>query len=78
LRVPAPWPAPWKGGRMADADLLDITCPRCNQPAAVRFYGPCDGCRAELAATMGGRAREVDATYEPKANVVPNQVATKE
>ena len=64
---------------MADADLLDITCPRCDQPAAVRFYGPCDGCRADLAARMGGQAREADvAAYEPKANVVPNHVATKE
>ncbi|MFP5366534.1 MAG: hypothetical protein ACLGIS_06720 [Actinomycetes bacterium] len=63
---------------MPDADLLDIICPRCGEPAAVRFYGPCDACRAALAATLGGQAREVDATYEPKMNVVPNQVATKD
>ena len=64
---------------MADADLLEITCPRCSQPASVRFYGPCDACRTDLAATVGGAAREVEVeAYEPKANVVPNHVATKE
>jgi len=60
-------------------DPIDITCPRCHRPAAARFYGPCDACRCELGATMGGQARRVQvAAYEPKANVVPNHVATKE
>ena len=58
---------------------LSITCPRCRRPAAVRFYGPCDACRADLRATVAGAGREVEvAAYEPKMNVVPNQVATKE
>ena len=58
---------------------LSITCPRCHQPAAVTFYGPCDACRAELRATVGGPAHDVEvAAYEPKMNDVPNQVATKE
>ncbi|MDP9441376.1 MAG: hypothetical protein M3P34_04185 [Actinomycetota bacterium] len=58
---------------------IEITCPRCLRVAAVQFYGPCDGCRGELRATVGRPAREVEvAAYEPKANVIPNQVATKE
>ena len=61
------------------AGPVDITCPRCGAPATVRFYGPCDGCRDQLRATVAGTARQVDvAAYQPKANVVPNQVATKE
>ncbi|MBW3614004.1 MAG: hypothetical protein KY439_01660 [Actinobacteria bacterium] len=61
------------------ADAVEITCPRCQSVVTVDFYGPCDGCRGELRATLGGPQREVEvAAYEPKANVVPNQVATKE
>jgi hypothetical protein len=58
---------------------LDFACPRCSMPASARFYGPCDACRGELVATLGGEARavEVDA-YEPKMNVTPNAVATKD
>ena len=58
---------------------LDFTCPRCQAPASARFYGPCDSCRAQLVATLGGAARDVEvAAYEPKMNVVPNAVATKD
>ncbi len=61
------------------ADLLDVTCPRCGRAAAERYYGPCTACRAELRATLGGEARELEAVaYEPKMNVVPNQVATRD
>ena len=61
------------------ADLLDITCPRCSQPATVQYYGPCDTCRATLRAEVGGAAREVEvAAYEPKMNVTPNAVALKD
>lgn len=61
-------------------DQLDITCPRCGTSARQRFYGPCPTCRDDLRARLG---READATieaaaYEPKMNVVPNHVATKE
>lgn len=60
-------------------DPIDGTCPRCHRSATVRFYGPCDTCRSELRSTLGGPGREVEVTaYEPKANVVPNHVATKE
>ena len=65
--------------RAMDGEPLDITCPRCGQAAAVRFYGPCDGCRDELRASLGGEQRAVEAeAYEPKMNVTPNAVATKD
>ena len=58
---------------------MEIVCPRCGTPATVRFYGPCDACREQLRSTVAGTAREVEvAAYRPKANVVPNQVATRE
>ena len=58
---------------------MDITCPRCGTEVEERFYGPCTSCRDELRATVGGAAREVEvADYEPKMNVTPNAVATKE
>ncbi|HEX9260020.1 MAG TPA: hypothetical protein VF855_10825 [Acidimicrobiales bacterium] len=58
---------------------LDFTCPRCGAAASGRFYGPCDDCRAQLRGAYGGTAREVEVTaYEPKMNVTPNAVATKD
>ena len=61
------------------AETATITCPRCGTTAEERFYGPCLACREELRARLGGEAREIEvAAYEPKMNVVPNQVATKE
>jgi hypothetical protein len=66
-------------GPAGSTELLDITCPRCGAAVAVRFYGPCDGCRDGLRATLGGDARAVEAeSYEPKMNVTPNAVATKD
>jgi NMD protein affecting ribosome stability and mRNA decay len=60
-------------------DAVEITCPRCGGTARVRFYGPCDDCRTDLRAKVAGAAREVEsAAYEPKMNVTPNQVATKD
>ena len=54
-------------------------CPRCAAHVAERFYGPCTNCRNDLRATLGGAARDIEvAAYEPKMNVVPNQIATKE
>ncbi|MBV8690625.1 MAG: hypothetical protein JOY57_03125, partial [Actinobacteria bacterium] len=51
----------------------------CAQPADARFYGPCDSCREQLRATMRNEQRDVEvAAYEPKMNVVPNQIATKD
>ncbi|MDH3679596.1 MAG: hypothetical protein OEV40_06535 [Acidimicrobiia bacterium] len=60
-------------------DGLDFRCPRCDRETTARFYGPCDDCRGELRATLGSGAREVAAAeYEPKMNVTPNAVATKD
>ncbi len=60
-------------------ETTTITCPRCRATAEVRFYGPCDACRAELRDALGGERRQVEATaYEPKVNVTPNFVATRD
>lgn len=58
---------------------LSFVCPRCGDEAIARFYGPCDACRTSLRAELAGDARQVDlAAYEPKMNVTPNAVATKD
>jgi len=58
---------------------LDFDCPRCKGPASESFYGPCSPCRRELRSKQGGEKRDVRAAeYEPKMNVVPNQIASKE
>ena len=58
--------------------MTAFDCPRCHRPAEAEFYGPCDTCRAELR-TAGREGRSVDVgEYEPKMNVVPNQVALKD
>jgi hypothetical protein len=60
-------------------DPLDFACPRCQAEVHEEFYGPCEACRAQLVATLGGEGRDVEvAAYEPKMNVTPNQVATKD
>lgn len=57
----------------------DGPCPRCKKEVSERFYGPCSNCREELGATVRNEQRDVEAAaYEPKMNVVPNQIATKE
>ena len=56
---------------------MQIECPRCQASVDEEFYGPCTACRLQLRAT-GLEARAVDATYEPKMNVTPNAVATKD
>lgn len=68
---------------MSDTATVDAVkefdCPRCGQAAAARFYGPCDHCREDLRANLGNEQREIEkVVYEPKMNVVPNHVATKE
>jgi hypothetical protein len=61
------------------ADPLEFDCPRCGRAATAEFYGPCGSCRTELRATVGNEARAVEAeAYEPKMNVTPNAVATKD
>jgi hypothetical protein len=61
------------------AEHTDFICPRCGQAAAEEFYGPCGRCREELVATMQREPESIEvAAFEPKMNVVPNQVATKD
>lgn len=64
---------------VAAFDDLTFTCPRCKNEASAKFYGPCANCCEELRATQGAESRDIEvAAYEPKMNVVPNQIATKE
>lgn len=61
------------------SDQQSYDCPRCAEAVTEQFYGPCRTCRTDLRATLGGDARDVAAvTYEPKMNVTPNAVATKD
>ena len=60
-------------------ELVDITCPRCGADVQVRLYGPCDACRTQLRASMGGEQRQIESEdYVPKMNVTPNAVALKD
>ncbi|MEZ5340361.1 MAG: hypothetical protein R2706_02630 [Acidimicrobiales bacterium] len=58
---------------------IDQTCPRCGLDTVERFYGPCEACRADLRARLSGEQSDVVAAeYEPKMNVTPNAVASKD
>lgn len=58
---------------------VEFTCPRCGTETSGVFWGPCGRCRTELRASVVGRARRIEtAAYEPKMNVTPNAVATKD
>lgn len=58
---------------------MTFDCPRCGTAVDLELYGPCDTCRADLRAAFAGEARDVVAeAYEPKMNVTPNAVATKD
>ncbi len=58
---------------------LEVECPRCGAAVIERFYGPCDTCRADLRQKITGEQSDVTAAeYEPKMNVTPNAVASKE
>lgn len=58
---------------------MAFTCPRCRSSAEARFYGPCDDCRQQLRAALGGAAREVErSAFEPSMHVTPNAVALKD
>lgn len=60
-------------------ELLSFTCPRCNKDVEERFYGPCGSCVGELRATQQKDRKDVaDEAFEPKMNVVPNAIASKE
>lgn len=67
------------GSDRSDVDPLEFTCPRCHVAVAEAYYGPCAACRDALVASLGGAARDVEVeAYEPKRNVTPNAVASKE
>ena len=54
-------------------------CPRCGTAVEETYWGPCTACRSELRRELGGSAHEVAVeAYEPKMNVTPNSVATKD
>lgn len=58
-----------------------LRCPRCDGDLADHeFYGVCSACAASLRQLFDGSPRgNVEATeYEPKMNVTPNAVASKE
>lgn len=62
-----------------DTPDIELQCPRCEQSVIERFYGPCESCRAEMRASQGTDQSTVEAAeYEPKMNVTPNAVASKE
>lgn len=62
-----------------EPDQLQFSCPRCAREVTEALYGPCSSCRTTLRALIGGEAREVEqADYEPKMNVTPNAVASKD
>ena len=67
----------------ADGDAPDgplhFDCPRCREATAATYWGPCESCRTAMADASRRDGRDVEiGAYEPKMNVVPNQVATKD
>lgn len=59
--------------------MLEFECPRCLGAAAESFYGPCGVCRDELRQKFAFGSGAVESKrYEPKMNVAPNAVATKD
>lgn len=69
-------------GLVNDEAPLSFVCPRCSSAVNERFYGPCEACRQQLRAEQGsegsGAAQAERTMFEPKMNVVPNHVATKD
>ncbi|HAX06365.1 MAG TPA: hypothetical protein DCX77_11865 [Acidimicrobiaceae bacterium] len=58
---------------------LEFECPRCSEAACQPFYGPCESCRDDLRQMFVAESKDVEnKRYEPKMNVTPNAVATKE
>lgn len=67
----------------SDVEIFSSTnsCPRCSAPLESEgFYGVCTACADQLRSTYDGlpRADVETAEYEPKMNVTPNAVASKE
>ncbi len=75
----------WQGVAVNDLEsaateaMITFICPRCATEITEAHYGPCTICRTALHARFTGERQEVEAAaYEPKMNVTPNAVATKE
>jgi hypothetical protein len=61
-----------------DLSPVEMECIRCRQVEAMRFYGMCEPCRAELLARFEREGRVIAVPeYEPRTNVTPNAVALK-
>jgi hypothetical protein len=64
------------------AVTVDLDCPRCGTSLLMSgqdFYGPCASCVTDLKAKFLRVGRSVETSeYEPKMNVTPNAVATKD
>lgn len=67
-------------GAMRHDRAVSFDCPRCGARTDEDLYGPCPACRGQLRAAYDGHARAdvVTAEYEPKMNVTPNNVASRE
>ena len=78
MSTPTPLPAP--DTVVADRPgPLSFDCPRCGTAVAEDYYGPCGTCRAVLRTEQAAEGSDVEAAaYEPKMNVTPNAVATKD
>jgi hypothetical protein len=67
-----------------DLTPLDLTprnwdCLRCGETHPMRFRSVCPRCRDELRTNFQREAKDVAvADYEPKMNVTPNAIATKD
>lgn len=68
-------------GSLGVMESQPTTCPRCHDDlGGAEFYGVCESCAINLRAVYNGQPRaDVEAVaYEPKMNVTPNAVASKE
>lgn len=63
----------------ATADATAMICPRCGAEVVEIRYGPCAGCRTDLAAKFGGRqGADVSVEETERIHRTPNFVATKD
>ena len=62
-----------------DLAPIDFDCLRCGITKPMRFRGLCESCRDQLRQQYTRDTRVIAvAEYEPKMNVTPNAVATKD
>ncbi len=72
--------APDAATDVAEREPTPTICPRCKDQLDAEYYGICASCATNLRAVYAGEARDdvEAAAYEPKMNVVPNAIASKE